>query len=123
MARHEKEFAMKIEGPGERLTIFVGESDQYGHRPLYTEIVERAHDAGLAGATAIRGFEGFGASSRIHTARILRLSEDLPVVVIIVDRPDRIDAFLPTLDEIVSEGLVVREPVEIVKYVGRAEDA
>ncbi len=70
----------------------------------------------------MRGFEGFGASSRIHTARILRLSEDLPVVVIIVDRADRIDAFLPVLDDLITEGLVVRESVEIVKYVGRSAD-
>lgn len=110
---------MKLEGPGERLSIYIGESDQHGHRPLYTEIVERAHDAGLAGATVVRGFEGFGASSRIHTARILRMSEDLPVVIIIVDQPDRIDAFLPMLDDLIDEGLVVREQVEVVKYVGR----
>jgi PII-like signaling protein len=114
---------MKLEGPGERLTIFVGESDQHGHKPLYAEIVERAHQAGLAGATVVRGFEGFGASSHIHTARILRMSEDLPVVVIIVDQVDRIDAFLPTLDELITEGLVVREDVEIVKYVGRSVDS
>jgi uncharacterized protein len=114
---------MKLEGPGERLTIFVGESDQHGHKPLYAEIVERAHRAGLAGATVVRGFEGFGASSRIHTARILRMTEDLPVVVIIVDQVDRIDAFLPTLDDLITEGLVVREEVEIVKYVGRSADA
>jgi PII-like signaling protein len=110
---------MKLEGPGERLTIFIGESDQHGHKPLYVEIVERAHEAGLAGATVVRGFEGFGASSCIHTARILRMTEDLPVVVIIVDRVDHIDAFLPTLDDLITEGLVVREHVEIVKYVGR----
>lgn len=110
---------MKLEGPAERLTIFVGETDQAGHRPLYTEIVHRAHRAGLAGATVLRGIEGYGASNHIHTARILRLSEDLPVVIVIVDRPDRIDAFLPELDELISEGLVVREQVEIVKYVGR----
>ena len=114
---------MKLEGPGERLTIFVGESDQHGHKPLYAEIVERAHHAGLAGATVVRGFEGFGASSHIHTARILRMSEDLPVVVMIVDQVDRIDAFLPTLDELITEGLVVREDVEIVKYVGRSADS
>jgi PII-like signaling protein len=114
---------MKLEGSAERLTIFIGESDQYGHKPLYVEIVERAHQAGLAGATVVRGFEGFGASSHIHTARILRMSDDLPVVVIIVDQVDRIDAFLPTLDELITEGLVVREDVEIVKYVGRAADS
>ncbi len=112
---------MKLEGEGERLTIFVGETDQHGHRPVYAEIVERAHAAGLAGATVLRGIEGYGASSRIHTSRILRLSQDLPVVIVIVDRPERIDAFLPTLDEIVTEGLVVREPVTVCKYVGRAE--
>jgi uncharacterized protein len=114
---------MKLEGPGERLTIFIGESDQHGHKPLYAEIVERAHRSGLAGATVVRGFEGFGASSRIHTARILRMTEDLPVVVIIVDQVDRIDAFLPTLDDLITEGLVVREEVEIVKYVGRPAES
>ena len=110
---------MRLEGAGERLTIFVGETDQVGHKPLYSEIVHRAHEAGLAGATVVRGFEGYGASNHIHTTRILRLSEDLPVVIIIVDKTERIDAFLPVLDELITEGLVVREPVEIVKYVGR----
>jgi PII-like signaling protein len=114
---------MKLEGPGERLTIFIGETDQYDHKPLYVEIVERAHNAGLAGATVVRGFEGFGASSRIHTSRILRMSEDLPVVIIIVDRVDRIEAFLPALDELITEGLVVREEVEIVKYIGRPAES
>jgi hypothetical protein len=110
---------MKLEGPGERLTIFIGETDQHHHKPLYTEIVHRAHAAGLAGATVVRGLEGYGASRHIHTARILSLSEDLPVIVVIVDKPERIDAFLPELDDLITEGLVVREHVEIVKYVGR----
>ena len=88
---------MRLEGRGERLTIFVGETDQHRHRPLYTEIVERAHEAGLAGATVLRGIEGYGASSHIHTTAILRLSEDLPVVIVIVDTSDRIDAFLARL--------------------------
>lgn len=110
---------MKTEGPAERLTIFLGESDQHHHKPLYTEIVHRAHAAGLAGATVLRGIEGFGASNHVHTARILRLSEDLPVVVVIVDSSERIDAFVAELDELISEGLVVREPVDVVKYVGR----
>jgi len=114
---------MKLQGPAERLTIFIGESDQHNHRPLYTEIVERAHNAGLAGATVVRGFEGFGASSRIHTSRILRMSEDLPVIIVIIDEPERIDAFLPVLDELISEGLVVREQIEVVKYVGREAPA
>jgi uncharacterized protein len=110
---------MKLEGPAERLTIFIGETDQHEHTPLYTEIVRRAHAAGLAGATVLRGFEGYGASNHIHTTRILRLSEDLPVVIVIVDATERVDAFLPQLDELITEGLVVREAVEIVKYVGR----
>jgi hypothetical protein len=109
----------RLEGRGERLTIFIGETDQHGHRPLYTEIVERARQAGLSGATVLRGIEGFGASSHIHTTRILRLSEDLPVVIVIVDRSDRIDAFLPVLDELITEGLVVREDIDIVSYRGR----
>jgi PII-like signaling protein len=112
---------MKLEGPGERLTIYIGETDQHNHRPLYTEIVERAHEAGLAGATVLRGIEGYGASSHIHTARILRLSEDLPVTIVIVDTSEHIDAFLPQLDELITEGLVVREDIDIVAYRGRAD--
>ena len=110
---------MKTQGPAERLTIFVGETDQHHHKPLYTEIVHRAHAAGLAGATVLRGIEGYGASNHVHTARILRLSEDLPVVIVIVAAQEHIDAFLPQLDDLISEGLVVREPVDVVKYVGR----
>jgi hypothetical protein len=110
---------MKIEGPAERLTVFVGESDQHDHKPLYSEIVHRAHAAGLAGATVLRGVEGFGASNHVHTTRILRLSEDLPVVIVIVDTADKIAGFLSQLDELISEGLVVRERVDVVKYVGR----
>lgn len=112
---------MKLEGPGERLTIYIGETDQHEHRPLYTEIVERAHGAGLAGATVLRGIEGYGASSHIHTTRILRLSEDLPVTIVIVDTAEHIDAFLPQLDELISEGLVVREDIDIVVYRGRTD--
>ena len=110
---------MRLEGHGERLTIFVGETDQHNHRPLYTEIVQRAHEAGLAGATVLRGIEGFGASSHIHTTRILRLSEDLPVVIVIVDTTERIDGFLPALDDLITEGLVVREEIDVVWYRGR----
>ncbi|MEX0745813.1 MAG: DUF190 domain-containing protein [Phycisphaeraceae bacterium] len=111
---------MKIEGPGTRLTIYIGESDQHKHRPLYHEIVQRAREAGLAGATVLRGIEGFGASSRLHTARILTLSEDLPVVIVIVDRTDRIQTFLPVLDELIGEGLVVSEQVDVMLYRGRS---
>lgn len=110
---------MKLQGAAVRLTIFVGESDQWHHRPLYTEIVHRAHAAGMAGASVMRGIEGFGASSRIHTTRLLSLSEDLPVAIVIVDAKARIDAFLPELDELITEGLVIVDPVDVIKYVGR----
>jgi PII-like signaling protein len=112
---------MKLDGPAVRLTVFVGESDRWHHRPLYTEIVHRAHAAGLAGASVLRGIEGYGASSRIHTARLLSLSEELPIVVIIVDIEERVRAFLPQLDELVHEGLVMIDPVEVIRYVGRPE--
>jgi uncharacterized protein len=110
---------MRLTGPARRLTIFVGESDQYHHHPIYSEIVHRAHSAGLAGATVLRGIEGFGASSHIHTTRILSLSQDLPVAIIIVDERARIDAFLPQLDDLVTEGLVIIDDVEVIRYVGR----
>ena len=111
---------MKLEGPATRLTIFVGETDQWHHKPLYTEIVHRAHAAGLAGATVIRGIEGYGATSRIHTTRLVSLSEDLPVAVVIVDSAEHIAAFLPELDELIAQGLVILDAVEVIKYVGRA---
>ncbi|MFG2004207.1 DUF190 domain-containing protein [Spirillospora sp. NPDC048911] len=113
---------MKLEGSALRLTIFVGESDSWHHKPLYHEIVRRAHAAGLAGASVIRGIEGFGASSRIHTSRILSLSQDLPLAVVIVDAADKVRAFLPQLDELVTEGLVIIDPVEVIRYVGRSAD-
>lgn len=110
---------MKLEGLALRLTIYVGENDQAHHRPLYAEIVHRAHAAGLAGASVFRGLEGYGASSHIHTSRILSLSEDLPLAIVIVDAEDRIRAFLPQLDELVREGLVILDEVDVVRYVGR----
>lgn len=113
---------MNLQGPAMRLTIFVGESDLWHHRPLYTEIVHRAHAAGLAGASVMRGIEGFGASSLIHTTRILSLGEDLPVAVVIVDAADRIEAFLPQLDELIDEGLVILDPVTVITYVGRTPE-
>jgi len=111
---------MTLDGPAARLTIFIGEDDTWHHKPLYHEIVHRAHAAGLAGASVLRGIEGYGASSRIHTTRLLSLSEDLPVAIIIVDADERIRAFLPQLDELVGEGLVIIDPVEVIRYVGRA---
>jgi PII-like signaling protein len=109
---------MKLHGTATRLTIFVDETDQWHHRPLYTEIVQRAHRAGLAGATVLRGIEGFGASSRIHSSGLLRLADDLPVAIVIVDEDDAIRAFLPQVDELVAEGLVVLDEVVVYRYVG-----
>jgi uncharacterized protein len=106
-------------GKAIRLTILLGDADHYHHKPVYTEIVHRAHAFGLAGASVFRGIEGFGASRHVHTTHILSLSEDLPVSIVIVDAAERIEAFLPQLDELVTEGLVMTEEVEVVRYVGR----
>ena len=107
---------MKIEGDGQLLRIFIGESDRWEGKPLYEAIVRKARQAGLAGTTVLRGLEGFGAHSRLHTAKILRLSEDLPIVIEIVDRAERINEFLPELDRIVSEGMITLENVRILAY-------
>lgn len=107
---------MNLPREAELLRIFVGESDKHGPRPLYEVIVEEARKRGLAGATVLKGFLGFGAHSRIHSARILRLSEDLPVVIEIVDHPDRIAEFLPDLDRMIVEGLVTLEKVRVIAY-------
>ncbi|WP_424532998.1 DUF190 domain-containing protein [Sphaerisporangium viridialbum] len=110
---------MRLHGRAVRLTIFIGETDQYRHRPLYTEIVHRAHRHGLAGASVFRGVEGFGASSLIHTTRLLSLSEDLPVAIVIVDAEHKINEFMAELDALVTEGLVIVDPVDVYRYVGR----
>ena len=107
---------MKIEGEGELLRIFIGESDRWHGQPLSEAIVLRARELGLAGATVLRGLEGFGAHSRIHTSSILRLSQDLPIVVEIVDKHERIEAFLPILDEMVHEGMITVEKVRVIAY-------
>ncbi|MFP3914425.1 MAG: DUF190 domain-containing protein [Actinomycetota bacterium] len=107
---------MRAGGEARLVRIFVGESDHWEGRPLYEALVHRAREMGLAGATVLRGIEGFGASSVVHTARILRLSEDLPIVIELVDTPDRIEEFLTVADEMVNEGLVTVERVEIRKY-------
>jgi len=114
---------MTLRGPATRLTIFVKEDDQWHHRPLYTEIVHRAHRAGLAGASVFRGIEGYGKSQHIHTSRILSLAEELPCSIVIVDTDDKIRGFLPQLDELVTEGLVLVDEVEVVKYVSRHDGA
>lgn len=112
---------MKLEGEGKLLRIFLGESDKDGHHALYTVIVKTAREKGLAGATVLRGVEGFGANSRmIHTARILRLSEDLPIVVEIVDTEEKIKGFLPVLDELMERsgcgGMVTLEKAHVLRY-------
>jgi hypothetical protein len=111
----------RLEGEGKLLRIFIGESDTWHGKPLYQAIVERVRELGLAGATVVRGIEGFGAHSHLHTSRILRLSEDLPVVIEMVDTAERIDAVIPLLDEMVSEGLVTIERVHVLTY--RAPDS
>lgn len=111
----------RLQGLARRVTIFLGEDDMCGHKPLYTEIVHRARAAGLAGASVFRGIEGFGASSLIHTSRLLSLSEDLPVAVVIVDEEQRIREFLPVLEELITEGLVILDDCEVIRYVGRGD--
>jgi PII-like signaling protein len=99
-----------------RLSIFIDESDQWHHKPLYTEIVHRAHKTGLAGASVIRGIEGYGATSRIHTSHSFRLGEDLPLLILIVDDAERVRAFLPQLDQLDVAGLVVLDEVDAIRY-------
>jgi len=113
---------MKLEGEGILVRIFVGDADRHEGMPLYEAVVQKAREKGLAGATVFRGFEGFGAHSRVHTARILRLSEDLPILIEIVDRQEKIEAFLPELDSMISEGLVTMEKVQVIFYRVREED-
>jgi len=119
---------MTLQGPmtrgtATRLTILVGEADQAHHRPIYTEVVHRAHAAGLAGASVFRGVEGYGRSNHIHTTRLLSLSEDLPVAIVIVDTDERIRGFLPQLEDLEIEGLVLLEAVEVIRYAGRGPES
>ena len=107
---------MRFEGEGKLLRIFVGESDRSGGKPLYQAIVEKAREQGLAGATVLRGIEGFGASSHQHTSRILRLSEDLPVVIEIVDTAETVERVLPAFDEMIGDGMVTVERVQVLTY-------
>jgi PII-like signaling protein len=107
---------MKIEGPAKLIEVYIGESDQWHGRPLFMAITERLKTEGFAGVTVLRGVMGFGANSRIHTAHILRLSEDLPIVLKIVDQPERAEQALAILEEMVSEGLITVTDTHIVKY-------
>lgn len=107
---------MKIEGPGLLARIYIGESDTWHGRPLYEAIVHLLRDRGLAGATVLRGIEGFGAKQHLHTTRILSLSSDLPVLIEVVDQEDRIRAVLPTIDGMVADGLITLEKVDVIAY-------
>ena len=104
-----------------RLTVIMGDSDQWKHHPAYHEIVERAHAAGLAGVSVFRGIEGFGASRHVHTTRVLSLSEDLPVSVVIIDSAEQIESFLPRIAELVGGGLVITEPVTVAFHAAHPE--
>jgi len=112
---------MKFEGEGKLLRIFIGESDRFEGKPLYQALVQTARAEGLAGATVLRGMEGFGASSHLHTSRILRLSEDLPIIVEIVDTVDNIDRLIPVFDQMVGDGMMTLEKAEVVTYRARGE--
>ncbi|QRP49591.1 DUF190 domain-containing protein [Amycolatopsis sp. FDAARGOS 1241] len=107
---------MHRSGKALRALIFLGEDDTWHHQPLHHEIVKRAHEAGLAGATVLHGCEGFGTTSLIHTEEILSLAEDLPILVIIVDDEDKVRGFLPELDELLADGTVLLDEVEVLRY-------
>jgi len=114
---------MQLPKEGLLLRIFIGESDHWKGKPLYEAIVHLAKERGLAGATVVRGIYGFGAHSRIHTTKILRLSLDLPIIVEIVDKAERIEGILPELEAMIQEGLVTLEKVQVLKYRHRNSDA
>lgn len=107
---------MKLPEEGMLLRIFAGESDKYKGKALYEQIVIKARELNLAGATVTRGIMGFGADSRMHSAKILRLSEDLPIVIELVDTEENLNKLLPFLDETVQEGLITLEKVKVIKY-------
>jgi uncharacterized protein len=107
---------MQIPKDAALLRIFIGETDRYQGHPLYEAIVMKAREMHLAGATVLRGPMGYGRSSRLHTAKVLRLSEDLPIVVEMVDSQEKIDEFLPALDGMIGSGLITMEKVQVLKY-------
>jgi uncharacterized protein len=110
---------MELTGHGLRLTILLGDDDRWHHTPLHHEIVTRARSAGLAGATVLHGCEGYGASSFVHTDRFLDTADSLPIAVVIVDSEERLRAFLRELDELITDGVVVLDEVEVLRYAGR----
>jgi PII-like signaling protein len=112
---------MRFEGPGQLLRIFIGESDRFGGKPLFQALLEKARAEGLAGATVLRGIEGFGASSHLHTSRILRLSEDLPVIIEIVDTAENIERVVDTFDEMVGDGMMTLEAAQVITYRGKVK--
>ena len=112
---------MRIPRDALLLRIFIGERDRHDGRPLHETIVLKAREAGLAGATVLRGPMGYGRSSRLHTAKILRLSEDLPIIIEIVDSKEKIDEFMPAIEAMVQEGLVTLERVQVIKYLANAD--
>ena len=107
---------MSLPTEGKLLRIFIGEADRWDGRPLYEAVVLEARKRGLAGATVVKGFMGFGAHSRIHTAKLLELSQDLPIIIEIVDAPEKIEAFMPDLQEMVGDGLITLERAEVLLY-------
>lgn len=109
---------MDLDGTALLARIYIGEADQHGGKPLYQAIVELLRDRGIAGASVFRGIEGYGANARLHTSRILRLSEDLPVLIEVVDREETLRAILPDLDEMIGDGMITLERVEVVAYRG-----
>lgn len=111
---------MLAPGPALRLTVYLKVNARWHHRPAYSEIVQRAHDAGLAGASVFRGDEGFGRSEHIHTTRLFSFNGDVPAAVVIIDTEERIRGFVPQIEEILEDGIVFLEPVEVVRYVGKA---
>ncbi len=113
---------MKLESTAKQLRIYIGENDKLDGHPLYDVIVKRAKERGMAGATVFRAMMGFGPNSRIHTGSMLRLSADLPIVVEIIDNPDRIESFLPELEEYVKDGLITIEDIGVVLYKSSAAD-
>jgi len=114
---------MKLEGEAKLLRVFVGESDRWHGRPMHEVIIAEARRLGLAGASVFKGFEGFGAHSRIHSTKILQLAEDLPVLVEIVDTEEKIRMFIPVLDQMIQEGLITMEKVEVIRYLPKGKSS